>query len=240
METQAVGTQAGGTHLESVPVREAVARATGRDVRSLTIRCRPPIAHQTNHLYDVWVDDQQLIAKVYLGDVERNSPLAEYRALQVVQHLDIAPRPVFFDPSVGPVVVYEFLDGEMWDRRVPSFAELERLAGGVGRAARSADRRVVGRTWTGAELANTCRTAAAPIERYAAWARNNNRDEAARVSVEALERGLADGLPLAPELAPLSFCRSDARFANVIARPDGRGGVGGLGASSQPGGSARC
>lgn len=112
-----------------MPVCEAVnGRATGRDVQSLTIRCRPPIAHQTNHLYDVWVNDQQLIDKVYLGNVERNSQLTEYRSLQVVRPLDIAPRPVFFDPSAGPVVGYEFLDGEMWDRRLPSASELEILA----------------------------------------------------------------------------------------------------------------
>jgi aminoglycoside phosphotransferase (APT) family kinase protein len=42
---------------------------------------------------------------------------------------------------------------------------------------------------------------------------------------EVLERGLSDGVPLIPEIAPLCFCRSDARFANVIARPDGRVGL---------------
>jgi hypothetical protein len=117
-----------GTHLASPLGREAIARATGRDARLLVICYRPPISHQANRLYDVWADDERLIAKEYLGDVERNSSLDEYRALQAVQPLDIAPRPVFFDPSVGPVVVYEFLDGEMWDRRVPSAAELEMLA----------------------------------------------------------------------------------------------------------------
>lgn len=45
------------------------------------------------------------------------------------------------------------------------------------------------------------------------------------MSLAALERGLAEGLPLIPDAAPLCFCRSDPRFANVIARPDGRLGM---------------
>jgi hypothetical protein len=32
-------------------------------------------------------------------------------------------------------------------------------------------------------------------------------------------------LPLIPDVAPLRFCRSDPRFANVIARPHGRVGL---------------
>jgi hypothetical protein len=50
------------THLTSPPVREAIARATGRDVRSLDIRRRPPLLHQTNHLYDVWAGEERLIS----------------------------------------------------------------------------------------------------------------------------------------------------------------------------------
>jgi hypothetical protein len=32
------------------------------------------------------------------------------------------------DPNVGPVVVYHYMKGEMWNRRVPSAAELRALA----------------------------------------------------------------------------------------------------------------
>ena len=70
--------------------------------------------HQANHLYDVWADGRHLIAKEYLGDVELDAPLNEYRALRLVESMDIAPRPLFFDPSVGPVVVYHYLEGAMW------------------------------------------------------------------------------------------------------------------------------
>jgi hypothetical protein len=97
----------------------------------------------------------------------------------------------------------------MWDRRVSSAAELAALADlWVALHALPIENLWIGR---------------APIERYATWAaehRDNARREAARVCVQALEHGLADGLPLIPEVAPLCFCRSDARFANIIGRPD--------------------
>jgi hypothetical protein len=35
---------------------------------------------------------------------------------------------VFFDPDVGPAVVYRYIEGEMWGRRTPSAAELRALA----------------------------------------------------------------------------------------------------------------
>ncbi|MDQ6670134.1 MAG: aminoglycoside phosphotransferase family protein [Chloroflexota bacterium] len=211
----------------SPEVGEAIARATRLDVGALVIRRRTAMPHQANRLYDIWADDQHLIAKEYLSDIERDGPANEYRALHLVRHLDVAPRPVFFDPSVGRVVVYAFLEGEMWDRRVPSAAELEALAevwvdvqalpiDGVWMARGQAQHRptLVARL-------------SAPIERYASWAasRDATRRKAADVCVKALERGLADGLTLIPEVAPLSFCRSDPRFANIIARPDGRIGL---------------
>ena len=183
--------------------------------------------HQANRLYDVWAAGRHLIAKEYLSDLDRNGPANEYRALQIVQPLDIAPQPVFYDRSVGRVVVYAFLEGEMWDRRVPSAAELEALANlWVTVQALPSEGLWVAR---GQALGLTESVAhlRAPIERYAAWASSGDaaQRKAADVCVIVLERGLADGLPLIPDVAPLSFCRSDARFANVIGRPDGRLGL---------------
>jgi aminoglycoside phosphotransferase (APT) family kinase protein len=185
------------------------------------------MAHQTNRLYDVRAGDRHLIAKEYLSPIERDGPAIEYTALRLVQPLDVAPQPVFFDPAVGRVVVYAFLEGQMWDQRIPSAAELEALA--------DLWVRVTGLPtdglWVAPEQARAPAESIArlrgPIERYAVWAARQGaaRREAARVCITALERGLADGVPLIAELAPLSFCRSDARFANVIARPDGRPGL---------------
>jgi hypothetical protein len=52
----------------------------------------------------------------------------EYDALRQLQSLQLAPEPVFFNSSVGAVVVYQYMEGEMWDRRVPSATELGDLA----------------------------------------------------------------------------------------------------------------
>jgi hypothetical protein len=110
--------------------------------------------------------------------------------------MDIAPRPLFYDPSVGPVVVYKYLEGAMWDRRVPAAAELAALADlWVALHALPTED-----LWIGRGQARNSPTLVArlrtPIERYAAWAaqrRDGTRREAARVCLEALARGLADG-----------------------------------------------
>jgi aminoglycoside phosphotransferase (APT) family kinase protein len=142
--------------------------------------------------------------------------------------MDIAPRPLFYDPAVGPVVVYEFLAGAMWDRRVPAGRELAALAD-LWVAIHGLP---IENLWVGRGQARNSPTLVerlrAPIESYAAWADRSGdtaRRAAARACRKALERGLADGLPLIPAMAPLCFCRSDARFANVIARPEGRVGL---------------
>jgi len=45
------------------------------------------------------------------------------------------------------------------------------------------------------------------------------------LSLEALDRSLINARRFVSTDKPLCFCRSDARFANVIARPDGRLGL---------------
>jgi len=113
-----------GLPVEVPLVRAAVARVLGRPSLEHELSLRPPRPHQANRLYDVRADGRQLIAKEYLEANARNGARHEYAALQLVQPIDIALQPAFFDPSLGPVVIYAFLDGVMWDRRVPSAAEL--------------------------------------------------------------------------------------------------------------------
>jgi thiamine kinase-like enzyme len=48
---------------------------------------------------------------------------------------------------------------------------------------------------------------------------------AAQLASNALERALAEGAPAIPDQVRLRFCQTDSRFANVIARPDGRIGL---------------
>jgi hypothetical protein len=209
------------------PVRAAVARVLGRLPLEHELSLRPAIPHQRNRLHEIRADGVHLIAKEYLATDEREAPGHEYAALRLVEPLDIAPRPVFFDPHVGPVVIYAFLDGTMWDRDVPTPAQLAALAevwirlhavpiDGLWLATGQA------RPWSKTEA-----RLRAPIAAYAAWVERQapHRRRAAQLCLEALERALAITAALIPVDAPRCFCRSDPRFANVIARPDGRLGL---------------
>jgi hypothetical protein len=179
----------------------------------------------------VRVQGQQLIAKEYLRADRPSAARHEYDALRRLEALHLAPKPLFFDPRVGPVVVYRYMEGEMWDRRVPSAAELGALAelwlrfhclgtDGFWLATGQA------RSW--GEIEARVR---APVQSYAVWADRTAPQfrHAAGLCLEALDRSLAAARRFIPSQTPLCFCRSDARFANVIARTDGRLGLVDLG-----------
>ena len=116
----------------------------------------------------------------------------------------------------------------MWDRRIPSATELGDLAElwlrfhsfhtyGLWMARGSAG------SWP--DIVARLRTR---LEAYARWAdrRSSQSRLVARMCLEALERCVTAVAPLIrTEAPPLCFCRSDTRFANVIARPDGRLGL---------------
>jgi len=209
-------------------VFDALAEPLGKEI---TITPRPRLDHQSNNLYDAWSNGERLIVKEYLKPEEfDDAPRREFDGLTRVRDLDIAPRPVLrLAPADGhgPIVVYAFLEGEMWDRRKPSPMELEQLAGLWLRVhalpteglwlSRGYDialaqhahrwRQVLTDylTWTEAHCPVATPQARACLDLLAARA----------PQIEALTR-------MRPMLA---FCRSDARFANVIARPDGRLGM---------------
>jgi hypothetical protein len=55
----------------------------------------PPLAHHSNRLIDAWSGGQHLIVKEFLKPDEFDgAPAREYRALQLLAPLDIAPQPV--------------------------------------------------------------------------------------------------------------------------------------------------
>jgi aminoglycoside phosphotransferase (APT) family kinase protein len=192
------------------------------------ISIRPPLTFQSNRLYDVWLNGRHLIAKEFLKPEEQqDAPAREFQALQLLEPLDIAPRPVFYDPKIAPIVVYEFMAGEMWDRKRPSPHELAQLA----------------QLWTKVHaipperlwLARDQYTPLTALEsrfrdsfqRYAEWtavAFPAGQYAAAHCfDLLAQVRTAAQELPECPSI--LTFCRSDNRFANVIRRPDGRLGL---------------
>ena len=115
------------------PLAQHLARLIGTGTDDLRVRLRPPLDHQSNRLYDVWVARRHLIAKEFLKPDEfATAPVREHRALALIAPLDIAPLPVAFapepNPPCGPVVVYEFLEGNGWERRRRSATELAKLA----------------------------------------------------------------------------------------------------------------
>ena len=212
-----------------------VARLAGCAPGAVEIRSRAPLEHQSNRLYEAWADGRHLIVKEYLKPEELSTaPVQEHRSLEVLAPLDVAPQPVGVDlehgAERGPIVVYEYLDGEMWGRRKPSEDDLRALAevwlavdalsARVDWSARGADNAVLTRygrfsdrlrsfrAWT--EVAFPAGTAAAR--------RCLDLLERRRPEAEEL-----DGLDRQPMRR--SFSQADSRFANVIRRPDGRIGL---------------
>ncbi len=205
-----------------------VAQATSQVPASVTLTLRPPLSIQANRLYDAWVDQRHLIVKEFLlPDEQLDAPAREFGALTLLAPLDIAPQPVFYQPELGAVVVYEYMEGDMWDRRRPSPAELGQLAAlwlkmnalpaaglwysrGYDRPLRESGGRI--------------RTA---LHAYAEWAISEFAPgkRAAEMCLAVLDRR-ADVMQALDNAVPVvCFCRADPRFANVIQRPDGRLGL---------------
>jgi hypothetical protein len=205
-----------------------VAQATSLPPAALTLTLRPPLSIQANRLYDVWVDNRHLIVKEFLlPDEQLDAPAREFGALTLLAPLDIAPQPVFYQPALGPVVVYEYMEGEMWDRRRPAVDELEQLAAlwlemnavtasGLW-LSHGSDR----------PLAQSAALISARLRAYAEWVATEFTPgrRAAELCLALLDRraDLATALDGADPV--VCFCRADPRFANVIQRPDGRLGL---------------
>ncbi len=209
-------------------VMAAAVQATGLPAEKLRLALRSPLDAQSNNLYDLRVDDRYLIVKEFLKPNELlDAPAREHSALLKLVPHDIAPQPVFYDAAVGPVVVYEFMQGEMWDRCLPSAAKLAELAGlwlylhslpTNGLWLSRGQETPLAETGLGLERL---------LEQYAVWASTDFPQGRRGVSFfpQIIDRGrrvVADLTQCIPELC---FCRSDARFANVIDRPTGRLGL---------------
>jgi thiamine kinase-like enzyme len=180
---------------------------------------------QSNNLYDVWIEKQHLIAKEYLRENERvGASEREYKALRLLEVSGIAPKPVFHDTSYEkPIVVYEFMEGEMWDRRRPSTEDLEKLLQVWKRVnsisadkqwfSKGSDRRV---DEVGQEIYQR-------IKNYADW--TAFEFEQGGVAAKKCLKIIEDRFSLLDEFASKKpvyrFSKSDPRFANVIQRPDG-------------------
>jgi thiamine kinase-like enzyme len=206
----------------------AVEEATGQTFDSLSLRLRPPNTHQSNRLYDVWAGGRHLIAKDFVKEEEwAAAPRREFESLHLLAPLDIAPHPVFYDPRVGPVVVYEFMEGRAWGRYRPSPAELEQLANLSARLHAMPTKGL----WFGRSSDNTLASRmlwfAQTLEQYAEWATANFPEglQAARLYNDLFVQRVELGERVMHTQVEHCFCRSDPRFANIIARVDGRLGM---------------
>lgn len=195
---------------------------------SARISARKPLDHQSNNLYDAWADGRHFIVKEYLKPEEWNdSPLREFHSLELLAPLDIAPRPIHYAPAApprNPVVIYEYLHGEMWDRRKPDAAQLAQLAE-VWLKMNSAPTEGL---WLsrnfGQSLAPLVERFRGYFHAHADWASAEFKagERAAGLCLTILDQRRAVIDELAQCDPVLCFCRSDPRFANVIQRPDGR------------------
>ena len=93
-----------------------MAKATGLSSSEVDVSLRPPLEHQSNRLYDVRAGDRHLIAKEFLKPNEwQDAPRREFKALELLASLDIAPQPVAHiqphSQAHKPIVVYEFMEG---------------------------------------------------------------------------------------------------------------------------------
>ena len=203
----------------------AIETATGRHRDTLQIALRRPLEIQSNELYDAWVGDRHLIAKRFLKPEElTTAPASEYGALQLLAAYGIAPQPVFYDPTIAPVVIYEYIDGEMWDRRKPDPAQLAKLAQlWLTMHKVSTANLWLSRGWgrtTDEHIASFRHN----LEQYAAWSATHfpAGQEAMALCLPLLDQAQAALQQIDVAQPTLCFCRADPRFANVIERPDGR------------------
>jgi aminoglycoside phosphotransferase (APT) family kinase protein len=212
-------------------IAAVIAGATGLPAGGVRVSPRPPLEIQSNQLYDAWAGGRHLIVKEFLKPDEfEESPVREFRALQVVAALYIAPRPLRhrpLTPELRPLVVYEYMEGQMWDRHCPTPAELAQLA----RVWLRMNELPSEELWMSRGYERSFEEVEARLrgmfQAYAAWA-----EGAFPPGLRAVERCLPlleDRRTVTAELAgydpPLCFCRADPRFANVIRRPDGRLGL---------------
>lgn len=214
----------------NLTLQYVIEQATDLPMTEIKIALRPPLEIQGSNLYDVWADGRHLIAKEWTKPRElHDNPRREFYALQALVDLDIAPRPVFFDPAVAPIVVYEFMDGEMWDRQKPSAQQLTLLANAwlvIHKV--PIDNALLAQSHGAFSVKRLLNRYRRQFRSYVEWAERCYTPGLLIVPYcEELIRKMNEVVIQLDSLPPpvLCFSRADPRFANVIQRPDGRIGL---------------
>ncbi len=213
-------------------LKQQVTIALGLAAGETSLTLRPPLTCQSNHLYDLTAEDGHWIVKEFTRPEEFDlAPRREFGALELLEPLDVAPQPVYLQadprPPLGPFVVYEYMSGQMWDRRRPTGEALAQMADvWLAFAGLPVNELPLARgyEYSPAQAAAGWRRA---FDRHAAWAEASF--PAAMPAARLCQRALAkhdDTIQALADARPrLIFGRSDSRFANIIARPGGRLGL---------------
>lgn len=193
------------------------------DTHELNIAPRLPVAFQSNALYDVRANGRHYIAKVYLKRREwDDAPHREYHGLKLVEPLDSAPQVIAMKAPPDPAVLYEYLPGTAWGRRAPQPGDLDALLDLLLRvqALHSDHPRLAYRR----NLSVTHDYVRTAVDNYVAWcsAQHPAGSTTAALCARALNQSAADFFELTQTPFVPCFTKPDLRFANIIARPDGR------------------
>lgn len=212
-------------------LRDLSARLTGNDIDEDAITLWQPIDQQSNRIYSIKFDNFHWIAKVFLKPAEfDDAPRREYAAMQLLSPLDIAPQPIHYahqNETQNPIVIYEFMAGQMWDRYRPSRDELQQLA----HIWNQMTRMPVENLWLSRGMDRTAQQVAEQFEysfqEYARWAEVNFPQGKETASIlQEIGKTYAPIVERVFAMEPvLCFSRADPRFANVIQRPDHRLGM---------------
>lgn len=208
-------------------IRQRVHELTATPLTEIEVQERQRLEYQSNNLYDVKFNNTHWIAKVFTKvDEFTSSPKREYDALNLLEALDVAPKAIDYLPYPDyehPIVIYEYMQGEMWDRRKPLQDELKQLAESwlITHQATRNDL-WLSRNWD-VPFDEKLRLHHLFYKTYLDWAENNVPQAvpyahlafAYYQSHQHIVQNLKDAQPT------LLFSRSDPRFANIIARPNG-------------------
>lgn len=207
------------------------ARLANVERHEIRVSLWQPIEQQSNQIYSIHFAEEHWIAKVFLKPDEfDDAPRREFAAMRLLASFDIAPQPIHFEPyneAQNPIVIYEFMDGQMWDRDSPTADQLEQLAT-IWLQMNSATIEDLwlsrGMERTGEQIADQF---ALRFQDYAGWtvAHFPQGQRTAKALIRIAKKRLKIVDTLFGIKAVMCFSRADPRFANVIGRPDGRLGM---------------
>lgn len=212
-------------------LRNLAAKLAGIDASEIIVSLWQPIEQQSNRVYSIRFQDTHWIAKIFLKPDEfDDAPRREFAAMTLLSPLDIAPQPIHYEKhehGQNPIVIYEFMEGEMWNRYSPTVDELGQLAD-IWLRMNSVSVEDLwlsrGMERTGEQIANQF---AVWFQDYADWtaAHFPEGQRTAQYLIQIAEKRLEIVDELFQMKPVLCFSRADPRFANVIQRANQRLGM---------------